>query len=80
MFEQHENLFGNIAIELFDLNSNHIGEALKMQEDFAIKGEQIPHIGEILINDGVLDEEKRELVLEKMSERGITSNKRMNSD
>jgi len=45
-----------------------------MQEKFENNGDTIPYIGDILIKIGVLDKEKRNQVLNKMSEKnGIKS-------
>lgn len=63
VFNQHENLFGNKALKHFGISQNHIDDALKIQESYAMKGEHVPYIGEILIKENVLSPENVSTIL-----------------
>lgn len=68
IFNQHDNLFGNVASKLYKIDDSMIRNALKKQSIYAKKAEQIPYIGEILIDDGVLSPENVNHILETISE------------
>ena len=58
-----EGLFGTLAQRMFKFDEKHITSALKKQKEYAKKGELVPHIGELLIEKGVIKKEQAAKVI-----------------
>ena len=59
------SMFGEIAQVLGVINQAQLREALKLQETFRGNGKSIPRVGEILLDQGLLDQNQLETVLEE---------------
>tara|TARA_R110000824_G_scaffold322523_3_gene509336 strand:+ start:6979 stop:7359 length:381 start_codon:yes stop_codon:yes gene_type:complete len=59
------SMFGEIAQVLGVINQAQLRAALKLQETFRGNGKSIPRVGEILLDQGLLDQNQLETVLDE---------------
>jgi hypothetical protein len=61
------SMFGEIAQVLGHINQQQLRDALKLQETFRGNGRSVPRVGEILLEQGLLDEQQLDTVLEEQT-------------
>jgi len=61
------SMFGEIAQVLGHINPQQLKEALKLQETFRGNGRSVPRVGEILLEQGLLNEAQLGTVLEEQT-------------
>ena len=64
--------FGEIAQALGHIDPEQLREALKLQETFRGNGRSVPRLGEILLDQGYLDDSQLETVLEEQTRLSST--------
>ncbi len=66
------SLFGEIAQVLGHINPQQLRDALKLQETFRGNGRSVPRVGEILLDQGCLDDAQLETVLDEQTRLSST--------
>jgi hypothetical protein len=64
--------FGEIAQALGHIVPEQLREALKLQETFRGNGRSVPRLGEILLEQGLLDEQQLDTVLDEQTRLSST--------
>ena len=65
--------FGEIAQALGHIDPEQLRSALKLQETFRGNGRSVPRVGEILLEQGLLDDFQLETVLEEQTRLNSTT-------
>jgi len=66
------SMFGEIAQVLGHINQQQLKAALKLQETFRGNGRSVPRVGEILLEQGLLDDSQLETVLDEQTRLSST--------